>query len=581
MEGFVKKITAFIAAVATVLSLVTVSAFAVRGKWNDVVWEISDGKLSVSGANIPDCSASSAAPWQKFADGVTSITVGDGVTVIGERAFEDMSSAASVEFGKVVTIGKMAFSGCASLEKVVLSESVKTVGDAAFAECSSLKTAELPSSLSFMGEAVFEGCVSLEKINSASERYPSVGGVLTDSKSLSVLRYPPKKSGKNYIVPEGITAVSAGAFRDSAALESVDLSGVLSVGDGAFYRCTALESVKLDSAAVVGRAAFYGCSSVREISFGEKLTSIGDDAFRDCAALAVAHFDGNIPSAAEGVFFGTGAGFVITVSADSEGFGDVWLGYPVIKLGVYSGTVGGIEWKLDAVTGEMTLIGDGASPDFEYPADAPWYNYRKLIRSVSFDGITAIGKNSFRYSSLKELVLPVEVTSIGDYAFSGCEVLEKVSARGVTDIGECAFFGDASLKSVDADNCSGAVGDKAFSGCGALYWIFLGKEAPAVGEFAFDGAEASVLFYPESTGYTGGVWDSLYCEGYLAGDANGDAKANISDVAVVLRSIAKWNVTVKKVSADTNLDGKVNITDASNMLKRIAGWQSAAAGIVR
>ncbi len=556
----------------SLLSALTVfPSSALRGKWEGLIWEINDGTLTVSGGNIPDCTASSAAPWMKFADSVTSILVGDGISVIGERAFEDMTSAKSVSFGNAVTVGKMAFSGCSALGEAVLPESVKTVGDAAFAECTSLAKVSIPSGITFIGEEVFEGCPSLGEISSKSERYPSVDGVLTDSKNSSILRYPPAKKGSSYTAPSEITAVSSGAFRDSLKLETADLGEVRSVGDGAFYGCTSLNDIKIPNVTHIGRAAFYGCTAISKISFSSGLTAIGDDAFRNCSSLSVADFAGDAPTAPEGIFYGTGMSFTVTVSADSEGFGNTWLGYPVVRHGLYSGETGGIRWELDTETGVMTLTGEGAIPDFEYPADAPWYKYRKTVSEIALNGITKIGKNSFRHSSVQSLSLPESVTHIGDFAFYGCEFLENVTAENVTHIGKCAFFGDVSLAWAELGSTV-SVGDQAFSGCDELCWVFFGITAPEIGKYVFDGTDAAALYPIGGTGYSGGGWDDVYSEEYLAGDASGDGKFNISDVSVVMKSVAKWDITMKKISADTNMDGRVNLTDAANMLKRIAKW---------
>ncbi|MBE6708811.1 MAG: hypothetical protein E7578_06175 [Ruminococcaceae bacterium] len=59
---------------------------------------------------------------------------------------------------------------------------------------------------------------------------------------------------------------------------------------------------------------------------------------------------------------------------------------------------------------------------------------------------------------------------------------------------------------------------------------------------------------------------------YLIGDANGDGKINLYDIAFIMKHIAKWNIAVNIGAADVNRDGKINLFDASHMLKYIAGW---------
>ncbi len=58
----------------------------------------------------------------------------------------------------------------------------------------------------------------------------------------------------------------------------------------------------------------------------------------------------------------------------------------------------------------------------------------------------------------------------------------------------------------------------------------------------------------------------------IPGDANMDAKINLSDVSRMLQHIAKWSVDVSEGSADVDKNGKVNLADASRMLQYIAKW---------
>lgn len=562
------------AALSAVLIAIIICApsSALRGRWSDITWTISDGVLTVSGGNLPDSTASYAAPWLKFADRVTGIVLGSGVKTVGDRAFEDMRCAVSVDLGNAETIGKLAFSGCSSVTELSLPESVLSVGDFAFAQCSSLKKINLPASVKTIGAGVFEACPSLERIDSVSTVYYSDDGVLMDKNSAAVLRYPSAKKSKSYTVPNGIKTVAAGAFRDCIYLETVSLSGVESIGDGAFYGCVSLYDLNVPDVRSLGRASFYGCASLEEVSFSAVLTAIGNNAFGACSYLGIADFAGDAPVAERGIFEGCGSNFTVLIGKDSGGFGeDTWLGYPVIRHGNFGGELDGVTWTLDSETGVFTLSGNGAVPDFASVSDTPWYKYRRIIKELKVTGVSAIGANSFRYSSIRKIELPQETKSIGDWAFSGCTYLNSISAKGVESIGACAFFGDYSLLWADISAVN-SIGNQCFSGCDVLLWVITGKSAPAIGDYVFDGTEAAVLYPRGGVGYTGGEWDSVYSEAYTAGDADGDGKCNIYDVSLTLKYLAKWNVSLQRVSADVNGDGRVNLTDVSTMLKYIAGW---------
>jgi len=59
---------------------------------------------------------------------------------------------------------------------------------------------------------------------------------------------------------------------------------------------------------------------------------------------------------------------------------------------------------------------------------------------------------------------------------------------------------------------------------------------------------------------------------YIKGDVTGDGKVNLADVSLILKKIAKWDVTMIDAAADVTGDGKTNLADVSLILKKIAKW---------
>lgn len=54
------------------------------------------------------------------------------------------------------------------------------------------------------------------------------------------------------------------------------------------------------------------------------------------------------------------------------------------------------------------------------------------------------------------------------------------------------------------------------------------------------------------------------------GDADTNSKTNLGDVSLILKYIAKWDVTLDTDAA--TVDGKINLADVALTLKYIAGW---------
>ncbi|MBQ3426696.1 MAG: leucine-rich repeat domain-containing protein [Clostridia bacterium] len=87
---------------------------------------------------IPD-SVTSFSPNAFSYCSLTSVTIGNGMTSIGDGAFRDCSSLTSVTLGNSVTsIGEHAFAGCGSLTSVTIPDSVMSIKMGAFEVSSNL-----------------------------------------------------------------------------------------------------------------------------------------------------------------------------------------------------------------------------------------------------------------------------------------------------------------------------------------------------------------------------------------------------------------------------------------------------------
>ena len=115
----------------------------------------------------------------KKCSSLTSVTIPNSVTSIGEQAF-CYSSVTSVTIGNSVTsIGRYAFSKCSGLTSVTIGNSVTSIGDGAFQYCSGLTSVTIGNSVTSIGEYAFDGA-DLTSVVSLIENPFAITGKGTD-----------------------------------------------------------------------------------------------------------------------------------------------------------------------------------------------------------------------------------------------------------------------------------------------------------------------------------------------------------------------------------------------------------------
>ena len=109
------------------------------------------------------------------------------------------------------------------------------------------------------------------------------------------------------VIPDVVTSIGYGAFRNCSSLTSVTIpDSVTSIGYNAFYGCSGLTSITIpNSVTNIEDAAFYGCSGLTSVTIPDSVMNIGERAFKQCSSLENVTIPSSVKSIGEDVFLGT------------------------------------------------------------------------------------------------------------------------------------------------------------------------------------------------------------------------------------------------------------------------------------
>lgn len=428
--------------------------------------------------------------------GLTEVIMNEGLTDIGENAFEYCEKLQTPTLPSTLTeIDGYAFMWCSGMsEKLTIPKNVKSISWYAFGWDFALTDIEFEpeSALDRIGYGTFAYCgiedftIPGNVSTIAQEAFTGCNKLLTvtfeaDSRlvNLPAWCFSGADNLRRITFEEGsaLQTIEARACEGLLHLEGVDFSGckkLATIDNYAFKSCISLGNLSIpDTVNDIGRYAFYGCSQMDKMILPETLNHIGRYAFSKTKSINIYFMAAVLPSDLEDKW--------------DDGIGAYYVGLNKIHEND--------EWV-------YAVTNDGTASVIKYKGNAE----NIVLDNIDGYAVSSIGSETFKdNTSLTEITLPDTLTGIYKSAFAGTTALGAVSIPdGVAVIDSGAFDGSGITEITFGENSKlKTIGSNAFANTSRLEKVSIPSGVTEIREKTFYNSGVKTVAVSDSVNYIG------------------------------------------------------------------------------
>lgn len=294
-------------------------------------------------------------PWHEHWSELRTLVIEEGITTIGNYAFEGTNISYATLPETITSIGVRSFYCCSFFyictpssvpydyaQALIIPESVTSIGDGAFEYCYNLESATFPASVTTIGDRLFSRCerlaeITVEEGNAIYDSRDNCNGIIETNNNKLIA------GCQGTIIPNTVTTIDEYAFYECINLSSITIpasvttivgnpfKGSLISGEESILstiivdennpvydsrnNCNAIIETNSNSLIVgcngtivpegvtsIGPGAFFGCKGLTTLTLPISLTSIWGNAFMYCTNLESLSIPKNVSSIGNSAF---------------------------------------------------------------------------------------------------------------------------------------------------------------------------------------------------------------------------------------------------------------------------------------